>query len=231
MNLFNPTICPFCSGKKLYTVSKTSLKCASCHKKYSTKKLETDATCIEFFCKDTSANKCAQSLHVNYKTIQNRYMDFRKLIMLYIEDTYKAKQALFTEYDEYYFLPKNKRGKVKYLFESIGILGQVYEDTVYTILLPDQFSHLRQEALLNPEVNFAYLKEYSRFLNRYKIVHFEKFDSKIIRFWVFLEEKLAHFKGIDRENFAFYLKEYEFKFNHTVEEQQNILWKLWIDTK
>ena len=217
--------------KLSYNVSKTSLKCVTCNKKYSTKKLEIDATCIEFFCNDMSANCCAHSLHVNYKTIQNRYMDFRKLILLHVENEYKLKNTSFTEYDEYYFLPKNKRGKVKYLFESIGILGLLYADTVYTILLPDQFSHLRQEALYDPDINFAYLKEYSKFLNRYKIVHFEKFDSKIIRFWVFLEEKLAHFKGIDRENFAFYLKEYEFKFNHTVKEQQNILWKLWVDTK
>ena len=63
------------------------------------------------------------------------------------------------------------------------------------------------------------------------MVHYEKFDSKIIRFWVFLEKKLLHFKGINRENFAYYLKEYEFKFNHKKEEQKEILWKLWIDIK
>lgn len=223
MNLLNKKICPFCGSKQLYIVSKTSLKCSTCKKKYSTKKLELDSKVIEFFCNDISAKECSQSLHVNYKPIQDRYMDFRKLIVLYIEERYKTEHSSFSEYDEYYFLPKNKRGKVKYLFESIGILGQLYGETVYTILLPDQFSHLRKESIVNPEVNFAYLKEYSKFLNRYKIVHYEKFDSKIIRFWVFLEEKLLHFKGISRENFAFYLKEYEFKFNYTKEEQKNTL--------
>jgi len=231
MNLLNKNICPFCGCKQLYIVSKMTLKCSTCKKKYSTKKLETDIKAIEYFCNDISAKECAKSLHVNNKTIQDRYMDFRKLIVLHIEDQYINQHSTFTEYDEYYFLPKNKRGKVKYLFESIGILGQIYNSTVYTILLPDQFSHLRKESMLNPDINFAYLKEYSKYLNRYKIVHFKRFDSKIIRFWVFLEEKLLHFKGISRENFAFYLKEYEFKFNHTKEEQKNILWKLLIDIK
>ncbi len=231
MNLLNKKLCPFCGSKLLYIISETSLKCSTCKKKYSTKKLEIDSKCIEFFCNDISVKKCAQSLEVNYKTIQDRYMDFRKLILLHVEDEYQSSHTMFTEYDEYYFLPKNKRGKVKYLFESIGILGQIYDKTVYTILLPDQFSHLRKEAFFNPEIKFAYLKEYSKFLNRYKIVHYEEFDSKIIRFWVFLEKKLLHFKGISRDNFAFYLKEYEFKFNYTQEEQQNILWKLWIDIK
>lgn len=231
MNLLNKNLCPFCGSKQLYIVSNTSLKCSTCKKKYSLKKLEIDYKTVEFFCNDISAKKCAQSLHVNYKTIQNRYMDFRKLIMINIEKQYKEEHTVFTEYDEYYFLPKNKRGKVKYLFDSIGILGQIYNETVYTILLPDQFSHLRKESIVNPEINFAYLKEYSKYLNRYKIVHYEKFDSKIIRFWVFLEDKLLHFKGISRENFSFYLKEYEFKFNHTKEEQKKILWKAWIDIK
>jgi len=227
----NKKICPFCGSKQLYIVSKTSLKCSLCKKKYSLKKLETDLKCIEYFCNDISARECAKFLDFNYKTVQDRYMDFRKLLLLYSEKQYISNHSDFTEYDEYYFLPKNKRGQVKYLFESIGILGQVYDEMVYTILLPDQFSHLRKKSLVNNEVNFAYLKEYSKYLNRYKIVHYEKFDSKIIRFWVFLEEKLLHFKGISRKNFSFYLKEYEFKFNHSKEEQKKILWQSWIAIK
>lgn len=227
----NKNICPFCGSKQLYIVSKTTIKCSTCKRKYSTKKLEIDLKCIEYFSNDISAKECAESLHVNYKTVKDRYMDLRKLITLHVEEQYISQETLFTEYDEYYFLPKNKRGKVKYLFDSIGILGQVYNETVYTIILPDQFAHLRKGALINSDTNFAYLKEYSKYLNRYKIVHYKRFDSKIIRFWVFLEEKLLHFKGISRENFAFYLKEYEFKFNNEKDEQTKILWKLWIDIK
>ncbi|WP_024954013.1 hypothetical protein [Sulfurospirillum arcachonense] len=231
MNNLNPNLCPFCECKQLYIVSKTSFKCAKCKKKYSFSKLEKDYEIMNYFCNDISAKQCADALHVNYKSVKDRYMDFRKLILLHVEEVYAKNLNSFSEYEEYYFLPKNKRGKVKYLFDSIGILGKVYNNSIYTILLPDQFSHLRNDNLYNTDVNFTYMKEYAQYLNRHKLIHYEKFDSQILRFWVYLEKKLLHFKGISRENFVYYLKEYEFKFNNTQKEQKNTLWKLWINIK
>lgn len=181
---------------------------------------------MDYFCKNISANECSKALHVNYKSVKDRYMDFRKLALLHVEQVYNQNRSEFSEYDEYYFLPKNKRGKVKYLFEAIGILGMVYKNSVYTLLLPDQFSHLKNAL---HDVKITYMKEYAKYLNRHKIVYFEKFDSQIIRFWIFLEKNLLHFKGISKENFIYYLKEYEFKFNYDKEKQKEILWKLWIE--
>jgi len=221
-------ICPFCGSKRLYIITKTSFKCSRCKRKYSFLKLEKDKQIMEYFCKDISANECAKSLHINYKSVKDRYMDFRKLLLLHVEAKYNQNHTEFNEYDEYYFLPKNKRGKVKYLFDAIGILGMVYDSCVYTLQLPDQFSHIKNA---HHDLKITYMKEYAKFLNRYKIVHFEKFDSKLIRFWIFLEDKLLHFKGISKENFIYYLKEYEFKFNHDLDEQKNILWGLWIKNK
>ena len=218
--------CPFCGSKRLYKVTQTSFKCSTCKRKYSQKKLEKDYNILDYFCKNISANECAKSLHVNYKGVKDRYMDFRKLALLYVEDIYSKTRTEFSEYDEYYFLPKNKRGQVKYIFEAIGILGMVYSNSIYTLLLPDQFSHIKNA---QKDMKIAYMKEYAKHLNRYKIVHFEKFDSKLIRFWIFLEEKLLHFKGISRENFIYYLKEYEFKFNHDTDKQKKILWRLWLN--
>jgi len=221
----NKNICPYCSSKHLYVVTKTSLKCSTCKRKYSIKKLEKDSEIMDYFLRDKSANECSKSLLVSYKSVKDRYMDFRKLALQYTEDTYNKNRAEFSEYDEYYFLPQKKRGKIKYLFDAIGILGMVYGSSVYTLLLPDQFFHLKNE---KKDIKISYMKEYANYLNRYKIVHFEKFDSQIIRFWVFLEKKLLHFKGISRENFIYYLKEYEFKFNTPKDKQKEILWLLWI---
>jgi transposase-like protein/DNA-directed RNA polymerase subunit RPC12/RpoP len=219
-------ICPFCGNKRLYKVTQTSFKCSTCRRKYSQKKLEKDFIVLDCFCENLSVNECAKSLHLNYKSIKDRYMDFRKLTLLHVEEIYRQNRAEFSEYDEYYFLPQNKRGKVKYLFEAIGILGMVYHDLVYTLLLPDQFSHIKNA---QKDIKITYMKEYAKYLNRYKIMHFEKFDSQLIRFWIFLEENLLHFKGVSKENFIYYLKEYEFKFNYTKEEQKKILWRLWIE--
>jgi len=218
-------ICPFCGGKHLYKTTQTSFKCSTCKRKYSIKKLEKDYEVLKCFCKDISANECAIFLNINYKSVKDRYMDFRKLALLYVEDIYRQNRTEFSEYDEYYFLPKNRRGKVKYLFDAIGILGMLYNNQVYTLLLPDQFSHIKNA---QKDIKITYMKEYAKYLNRYKIMHFEKFDSQIIRFWVFLENRLLHFKGVSRENFIYYLKEYEFKFNYSNEKQEKILWELWL---
>ncbi|WP_458699424.1 hypothetical protein ACKGJI_06225 [Sulfurospirillum sp. 1307] len=222
--------CPFCGETKLYKVSKNSFKCSKCAKKFSHTKLKRDYEVLKYFIEDFSAKKCSEILKVNYKTVKERYDDFRKIIALHVENIYLNNHKEFTEYDEYYFLPKNKRGKVKYLFDSIGILGQVYEDKVYTILLPEQFAHLKNENL-NKEINLVYMKEYSKYLNRYKIVHFEKFDSIILKFWAYLENRLDKYKGISKDKFAYYLKESEFKFNYTKEEQLKIIWNLWLKYK
>jgi len=223
----NKNLCPFCGSKRLYIMTKTVFKCSTCGKKYSFKKLEKDYEILNYFCEDISINKCSKTMGISYKSVKDRYMDFRKLLVLYIEQSYVQHYAEFSEYDEYYFLPKNKRGKVKYLFDSIGVLGMIYNNLVYTILLPDQFAHIKNAL---DDVKITYIKEYARFLNRHKIMHFEKFDSKLIRFWVFLEERLLHFKGVSKKNFIYYLKEYEFKFNHNKQEQKEILWRLWIKT-
>lgn len=223
-------VCPFCEHHFLYKIQNHTYRCARCHKKYSAKKLDFDYEALKAFCQDHSVNSNTKALHVNYKNIKERYMAFRKLCFLHSEKIYSKKDGQFDEYDEYYYLPQNKRGQVKYLFEAIGILGMVYKDKIYTLLLPDQFLHLRAEQD-NKNVNLAYLKEYAKYLNRYKIVHFEKFDSLVINFWVFLEKKLAKYKGIKRENFSYYLKEYECKFNYTKEELFDILWEAWIDSK
>ncbi len=215
--------CIKCHSSALYKVSNTQVKCKKCGKKFSLKKLELDYKIIEYFCNDYNANVTSELLHVNYKTVYERYTDLRKLAFEHLEQIYSSNAHKFVEYDEYYYLPKTKRGKVKYLFDSIGILGMVYDNFVYTLILPDQFSHLKE----NCDINLAHLKEYSRFLNRYKIVHFQKFDNLLIRFWVFLENFTDKYKGIEKKNFIYYLKECEFRFNYEKQKREEILWDLW----
>jgi transposase len=220
--------CVFCSSKELYKVSSTQYKCKICKKKFSIKKLEKEYSILESFLNGQSAIEAKNTLHVNYKTLSHKYMDFRKLITMYLEESYEQSTNRFSEYDEYYYLPKNKRGRVKYLFEAVGILGLIYEEKVYTLLLPDQFSHL-EDKMTNKQTNLAYMKEYSKYLNRYKIVHYTKFDNLLVHFWVFLESSLDKYKGVSREYFIYYLKECEFKFNFKKNEQKEILWKLWLN--
>lgn len=72
--------CPYCDSKRLYNLQDNYKKCSSCNRKFSTRKIETNHRIIEFFCNNISANRCAKILKINYRTVQNRYMFFRKLI-------------------------------------------------------------------------------------------------------------------------------------------------------
>lgn len=231
MKKIDKSTCPFCASKRLYKIDAHTQKCSTCNKKYSLKKLEFDWLVLSCFCDDKSALECKDILSVNYKSIKDRYTQFRRLITHHAQEQYNKSEDRFSEYDEYYFLPKKKRGKVKYLFEAIGVLGMLYDDFVYTLLMPDQFAHLKDTDFGTKEVNVAYLKEYAHYLNRHKIMHFEKFDSPLIHFWAFLEQKLLKYKGINSENFIYYLKEYEFKFNYPCEQQKEILWSAWLADK
>lgn len=220
--------CIYCNYHDLYEVSPTQKKCKKCGKKFSVKRLETEKKIISLFCQNKTALEASETLHVNYKTLLEKYGDIRKILTHELERLHQKNYGEFSEYEEYYYLPKQKRGKIKYLFDAIGILGMLYQDRVFTLVLPDQFSHLKDESL-SKETNFAYMKEYARYLNRYKIIHYKKFDNKLIEFWVFLEKELEKFKGVSKENFIYYLKECEFKFNFEEEQREDFLWKIWLE--
>jgi transposase-like protein len=172
-----------------------------------------------------SAKSASEILGLNYKSIESRYKDLRKYIVIYLEEKYKNRKSDFTEYEEYYYLPQKKRGRVKYLFDAIPILGTKYEDFVYTLLLPNLFEFIKEEDAHNA----TYIKEYAQFLNRYKIIHYQKFDNLLVRFWLHVENEMLRFKGVAKENFIYYLKECEFKFNFSEKEQNEILTNLWFN--
>ncbi|MBV5278546.1 MAG: hypothetical protein J0647_05875 [Campylobacteraceae bacterium] len=220
------TTCIFCDSTKLYCVSKTQWQCATCKRKFSHKKFLQDILVLNYFIDNISAKECSEHLKLNYITIQKIYTKARILIIGYIEKFYLNQEKNFSQYDEYYFLPANKRGNIKYLFDAIGILGMSYGDFIYTLLLPDQFSHLKKFSLDNVDAQM-YKEEYSKYLSQHKVAHYETFENRLGQFWDSLEIFMLHFKGVSKIKFIYYLKEAEFKFNHTKKEQQSILWQLW----
>lgn len=215
--------CIYCQSQHLYKVSHTQYKCATCKKKFSLKKYTMDMKVIELFCDKISAKQASEFLHVNYKSIESRYKILRKNIIVYLESVYAKREKEFSEYEEYYYLPENKRGKIKYLFDAIPIFGMMYDKSIYTLMLPNQFEYAKEEHEKNPTI----LLEYAKFLNRYKIIHYEKFDNLLVRFWLHVENEMKRFHGVSKENFILYLKECEFTFNYTKCEQKTILTKLW----
>ncbi|MDD3343696.1 MAG: hypothetical protein PHR87_08995 [Sulfurospirillaceae bacterium] len=218
MNSLNTPLCIYCSSKKLYHVSPTQYRCALCKRTFSIKKQAQNNAILEAFIANESVHACSQALQINYLTVKKAYQKIRLGILDFIEQSYTHQKNAFSQYDEYYFLPHTKKGNLDYFFDSIGILGMAYEHKIYTLLLPDQFSHLKH--LSKDLIDMHY---YAHYLHNHKMAHFESFNTIIHQFWRFLENFMRHFKGVQKENFIYYLKEAEFKFNYEKDEQRTIL--------
>jgi len=221
MNSISIRSCIYCSNKKLYHVSPTQYRCALCKRTFSIKKILQKEAILNSFIGNESAYLCSRNLHVNYITVKKTYQKLRLGILSFIEQSYAHQKNSFSQYDEYYFLPQSKKGNFNCFFDSIGILGMAYETKIYTLLLPDQFSHLKY--LSRDLIDMHY---YAQYLSNHKMAHFESFNNVINQFWIFFETFMMHFKGVSQENFIYYLKEAEFKFNYTLEEQRSTLQKI-----
>lgn len=212
--------CPYCNHSRLYNLQDEYKKCASCLKKFSSKKLETDNTIIEFFCNSINANKTASILDVNYRTVQNRYTLFRKLIAAYLENEYYAKPRDNSSYEEfYYFTNRQKKNKRRSLYEAINIIGFYSDKKIYTLLMPKlpQYNNKNDN------------KTYENYLKWHRISSKDAYTTPLNVFWKYLEENLKKYKGVNEENFFYYLKECEFKFNYLQNKQIEILKELYFN--
>jgi len=214
----NITICPFCDNNSLYNLQDNYKKCKSCKTKFSLTKLETDLKIINFFCNNINANKTAKLLDVNYRTVQNRYMLFRKLIASFLEDEYNRSIKDNSSYEEYYYFTQRKQNKKnRSLFEAINIIGFYSSQKIYTLLMPRLPKYSAQSST----------KDYEYYLKWHKLYSINSYKTPLSIFWKYLEENLKKYKGIDEKNFFYYLKECEFKFNYLQNRQIEILKNLY----
>ncbi|MFT7005303.1 MAG: transposase [Sulfurimonas sp.] len=211
--------CVFCNNKKLYILKSGQAKCSLCKKKFSPKKMKKDLELIECFIQNMTANQTATKLELNYITVKKSFHILRKLIANYLEEEYRDKTVF--EYDEYVYLEKSKKKIKENIFDAQNFLTFHYEDKVYNLLMPNLNRHKNQ--FLNDEVDKAYFQEFSKFMMFNKISKIQKKDNIITQFWLFFENSILKYKGIKHENFFYYLKEIEFKFNYTPQEQLQIL--------
>ena len=200
--------CIYCNNPT-YTLKNGYKKCKVCKRKFSPKKLERKAKIKQCFCKDYTINRCAKLLNINYITIKNYYQNFREDILLYQEaDFFNKKEIL--EYDEYIYIPKTKANKKSAIFDGFNFLTYNYDNKIYNILLPSLTRF--KPKLIEDNMQEIYYKELEKFLLQGHISN--RSGSKFIKeFWQYFEEFILKFNGINKDNFIYYLKEAEFKFN------------------
>ncbi len=211
--------CLKCGSNAFYKLQNSHIKCKKCGKKYSLKKLKRQNDIIECFIRDLSAFECAKKNSLNYITVKKYYDKLRIKIASYLEESFQGESVL--EYDEYIYLEKSKKRDKRYIFDAIDFLTFHYKDKIYNLLMPNLDKYKNE--LINDGANEAYYKEFSNFMMFNKISKLQKKENLIVKFWNFFEKEILKYKGVKRENFFYYLKELEFKFNYDKKTQKEIL--------
>jgi len=235
--------CIFCNKYGLYRLADKRVKCKHCNKKYSLNQLKKDMLVLYYFYLEISARKTAKELKLNYKTVQYRFMQFRKLIAVYCNQEAKKLDGEL-ELDESYFGGKRKgnRGRgANNKAIAFGILER--NGTVHTVIVENVKAETLMEAIESKTKkgsvfytdgfrSYADLKQFGK----HNIIRHDKDEfanqknhiNGIEGFWSFAKERFHKYHGIDKKNYPFYLKEMEFRFNHRNESVFNLLFNICI---
>ena len=238
---FEGKTCIFCNRYGLYKLADKRVKCKHCKKKYSLNQLKLDLEILYYFYLELSARKTAKELNVNYRLIHRKFMRFRKKIAEYCnQEARKLNGEL--ELDESYFggKRKGKRGRgaknkaiVFGILERSGIVHTVIVENVSKETLMKEIENKTQKGSVfytDGWKSYASLEQYGK----HNIIRHDKDEfakeknhiNGIEGFWSFAKERFHKYHGIKKNNYPFYLKEMEFRFNHRNRNVFNLLFDI-----
>ena len=238
---FEGKTCVFCDNYGLYKLKNKKVKCKNCKKYYSLKKLRTDLEILYYFYLELSARKTAKEINLNYKTIQSKFMQFRKLIAVYCNQEAKKLNGEI-EIDESYFGGKRKGNRGRGANNKaivLGILerkGQVFTKIVENVSKETLMNEIKNKTLKGSVFYTDGWKSYNS-LEQYGKHNIIKHDEDkfadnhnhingIEGFWSYAKERFHKYHGIKKNNYPFYLKEMEFRFNNRNESVFNLLFDI-----
>jgi hypothetical protein len=214
--------CIFCKNS-LYKLSDGMLKCSSCKRKYSPLKLERDLLVIEAYINNLSIRAASIELNLSYESVRRRYEKLRSFTTGICEDAFDTSK--YEEFEEYCFSYAKDKNETAKLFRSYNFITFSAKEGVYNLMLP-ALSRF-EDKLDDAHEQIALLK---RFMRNTHIGKLKCHENTISEFWRFFEEYMSRFKGVNSKNFGIYLKEAEFKFNHSKDRQKELLKSAWIES-
>ena len=198
---------------------------------------------LYYFYLEISARKSSKELNLNYKTIQSRFMQFRRLIAEYCNQEAKKLNGE-VEIDESYFGGKRKGNRGRGAANKtivFGILerkGKIYTKIVENVSAETLMTEIKNKTQKGSVFytdgwkSYASLEQYGK---HNVIDHDKELVDKnhnhingIEGFWSFAKERFHKYHGIDKQNYPLYVKEMEFRFNHRNESVFNLLFDICI---
>ena len=198
--------CIYCEHPYTYALADKQQKCSKCKRKFSPRKIAREEKLLALFTEGHNAREAAKSTKMHFATVQKYYEKFRRNIALYADDIYQHNSHRVTGYDEYLYLPKSLKAQ-----ENINKLQHFltlsYDEKVYNIMMPKA----KRSLLLSDEDQDN--KLLLKYLTFNKIAKLSQAQSTITKFWDYFETFILQYKGVSDEQFVFYLKEAEWRFN------------------
>lgn len=193
--------CIYCGHYILYKLKDGNFKCAKCKRKFSPRKIERKAKILKGFIDELAPKEIAKKYNIAYASVVKEVHHIRKVAAEICEREFLKKQDI-NEFEEYLYIPKSKKNNDKYIYKAQNFLTIDYGGKIYNILL----SSMKNYETLN-------IEEIKKIFNQNRIIKIKK-KEKIIKFWEYFEKFITKFKGINEENFFYYLKEAELRFNN-----------------
>jgi len=192
--------CIYCGHYILYKLNDGNFKCAKCKKKFSPKKIERKAKIFKSFLDGLKPIEISKKYDVSYVTVVKEINNIRKVMAKICEDEFLRKDDI-NEFEEYLYIPKTNKKNLNSIYKAQNFLTIDYGGKIYNILL----SRMKNYETLSKDEIISMLRQ-SRIIKIY-----EKRNIKL--FWEYFEKFIIKFKGIKEDNFFYYLKEAEFRFN------------------
>ena len=231
--------CPRCRGLAPYTLSDSRWRCRACSYTFSLYtgtwlqgsrlKASEWLYLIKLFDLELSARKASQETSMNYKTVYLAFQTIRKSIVAHCEES-AALLGGEIEADESYFGGRRKgnrgrgaAGKVP-VFGLLERRGRIHVSVVPNVtrqtLMDWTVKKVRFGSLIYTDQFRSYDSLMTFGFKHERIDHGQRFGKGPVYinglegFWSFAKERLMKFQGVQPSQFAFYLKEMEFRYNH-----------------
>jgi transposase len=203
------TCCSNCGGDKLGMIRGDRWKCYSCKSEWTRRKdsilslvrmkYSEFILCMKFFELELTAQETAAQLKLNYKTIVLLYDEFRKCISNISSLTIKE----FT---------KTMKANVGSI--SIVVEGESVCIKFNTAELNSNNPNIYIRRSRVGKSSSIYEFKFSKLRKNLNVIGNKNFSSLGI-FWRFAKPRLLNFKGTDLKTLLLYLKEIEYRFNHS----------------
>lgn len=164
-----------------------------------------------------NARAASKETKMHFATVQKYYEKFRKNIAQYADEMYQLNSHRVTQFDEYLYLPKSLRIETN-IDKLQHFLTMSYDDTIYNIMMPKA-----NHSLFHNEDQSAQ-KLLLKYLKFNKVAKLSSMENNITRFWSYFEEFILQYKGVSDEQFIFYLKEAEWRFNTKNTLKEELKW-------